>query len=96
MSDINDLKTWNLEQLKLLKPFVSGLIINPQKLSTISGSQVSSNELGARLSSIRRFKIDGRSLIEPAGRTDNGLRWKLNESVVSRTDLAKVLEDIGI
>lgn len=52
------------------------------------------SELKGSISVLRRVKINEQSLLMPAGRNDDGkLRWRLNEQVVSKNELAKFLEE---
>lgn len=51
-------------------------------------------ELKGSISVLRRVKVNEQSLLMPAGRNDDGkLRWRLNEQVVSKNELAKFLEE---
>lgn len=65
------------------------------ELNEISAStHTSEADLRGVISTLRRMKINGASLILPAGRDESGrLRWKIDESVVSKKELAKFLED---
>lgn len=50
-------------------------------------------ELKGSISTLRRMKIGDEILIVPAGRDNNGrLRWKINEKIVDKKELAKFLE----
>lgn len=64
-------------------------------LSEISAStSTAESDLRGIISTIRRMEFGNESLIIPAGRDDKGrLRWKINESVVSKSELAKFLEE---
>lgn len=55
--------------------------------------QTSESELKGKISTLRRMKFNGEILIIPAGRDNDGrLRWKLNEKVVEKNELASFLE----
>lgn len=46
------------------------------------------------ISTLRRMKFNDESLIAPAGRDSDGrLRWKINETIVSKKELAQFLEE---
>jgi len=52
------------------------------------------NNLRGVVGTLRRLEFSGESIIIPAGRDKDGrLRWKINETVVSKTELAKFLEE---
>lgn len=52
--------------------------------------------LGGVFSSLARQKIEGKHLIIPWGRSENGkgLRWKLNEEVISKTELLHITKEL--
>jgi hypothetical protein len=51
-------------------------------------------ELKGSISTLRRMKVGAETFIVPAGRDANGrLRWKINEKIVNKNELAKFLED---
>ncbi len=52
--------------------------------------------LGGVYSSLSRQKIQGKYLIMPWGRTPDaqGLRWKLNEELVTRSKLLQITKDL--
>ncbi len=64
-------------------------------LNEISQStNTSESVLSGIIGTLRRLKIDGESIIQPAGRDENGrLRWQIDESVVSKKELAEFLEN---
>ena len=58
-----------------------------------SATSTSEIDLRGVIGTLRRMKLGDESLIIPAGRDDKGrLRWKINESVVNKRDLAEFLE----
>lgn len=65
------------------------------KLDEISDSTNTAEvDLKGIISTLRRMKIENESLLQPAGRDASGrLRWKINETVVSKSELAKFLEE---
>jgi len=59
-----------------------------------SSTSTPESDLIGEISTIRRMKLADEPLVIPAGRDDRGrLRWKINESVVSKSELAKFLEE---
>lgn len=52
--------------------------------------------LGGVFSSLSRQNINGKSLVLPRGRSagGRGLRWVLNEDVISRAKLKQVLKEV--
>lgn len=65
------------------------------ELNEISDSTHTAEEdLQGVISTLRRMKIKGEPFILPAGRDDKGrVRWKLNEAIASKNELAKFLEN---
>jgi len=65
------------------------------ELDKISESTHTAEEdLKGGISALRRIKIGQEFLIMPAGRDEQGrIRWKINENLVSKKDLAKFLEE---
>lgn len=90
------------EKLSLLKvsvlSFLNTLAVTDSvalDLNEISTS-TSTPEVDLRgiIGTLRRMKIGNESLIKVAGRDKKGrLKWKINESIVSKNDLAKFLEE---
>ena len=64
------------------------------ELNEISDStSTPESDLKGQLSTLRRMKFNDESLIVPAGRDNDGrLRWKINETVVGKRELALFLE----
>ena len=58
------------------------------------GSTASPQSLGGALSALSKIKIDGESLIEAKGRVKGGIAWMVNEKVVSREQLQKLLDNL--
>ena len=59
-----------------------------------SSTTTPENNLRGIVGTLRRMDLGKEPLIIPAGRDDKGrLRWKINESVVSKIELAKFLEE---
>ena len=49
-------------------------------------------ELRGIVSTLRRIKLEDKPLIQPAGRDSDGrLRWKIDESVIDKNELAEFL-----
>lgn len=65
------------------------------KLDEISDStNTAEADLKGIISTLRRMKVGEEPFIQPAGRDSEGrLRWKINEAVISKNELAKFLEE---
>ncbi|OGH14022.1 MAG: hypothetical protein A3H50_00985 [Candidatus Levybacteria bacterium RIFCSPLOWO2_02_FULL_37_10] len=65
------------------------------ELNEISDStSTSESDLRGIISTLRRMKVGEESFITPAGRDSDGrLRWKINEAIVSKKELAIFLEE---
>lgn len=86
----------SLEQLGALRTFT---LYDPPIVTTktVSDSINSSDQqsLGGIISSLSRIKTEQRTLIEPVGRDkDEGMRWRLNESLISKADLEVLLDEL--
>lgn len=90
------------DKLRLLKvdllSFLHALSVTEAialELTEISNStSTSESDLKGQISTLRRMKFNEEPLIVPAGRDNEGrLRWKINETVVSKNVLAKFLEE---
>lgn len=63
-----------------------------KELSTAT-STAEPDELKGKIGTLRRMKFDDETLIVPAGRDNDGrLRWKINEKLVNKRDLALFIE----
>lgn len=64
------------------------------ELSEISDSTSTAEaDLKGIIGTLRRLRFDGETIILPAGRDEAGrLRWRINEVVVNKSELAKFLE----
>jgi hypothetical protein len=82
-----------LKALKLMAESANG-IASYKEISDTTGT--SSYTLGAILTSLKKYKTDQGSLILPAGRDPEGMRWQLNEKVISKDDLMIQLNELGI
>ena len=52
-------------------------------------------DLRGIIGTLRRLRIDNQTFIIPAGRDSKGrLRWQINESLVSKNELSKLIEKI--
>lgn len=65
------------------------------ELDEISQSTSTSEaDLRGIISALRRLKIVGKPIILPAGRDSDGrLRWKIDETVIDKNELGKLLEE---
>jgi len=82
-----------LRALRLLAKTKKGLAD-----SVVLGKQlgISGKALGGLFSSISRQKIKGQRLVFAWGRSEKGrgLRWRLNQEVVSKRKLLKITEEV--
>jgi hypothetical protein len=83
-------------QLKALKTLAStedGIVE-----STVSGKtiKVEGKALGGVFSSLSRQVIQGEHLVMPWGKAESGrgLRWKLNEKLISKHDLLQIVVEL--
>ncbi len=85
------------DRLRLLKvdllSFLHALAVTDSvalELDEISQSTSTAEpELKGKISTLRRMRFNDESIIVPAGRDDEGrLRWRINETVVNKRDLA--------
>lgn len=90
------------ERLRMLKVdmlhFLHTLAVSDSiamELSEISNSTSTAEvDLKGIIGTLRRMKFNDDSIIVPAGKDDAGrLRWKINERVVGKKELAKFLEE---
>lgn len=82
------LRGWKREQLKLLREFAFQDIISQTRISGASGMRPGSQALGGKITALTRA-----NLIEKAGRDDSGSYvWKLNEDNVDRKKLLDFLD----
>jgi hypothetical protein len=90
------------EKLRLLKldllSFLHALAVTDAialELNEISDSTSTAEaDLKGLISTLRRMKFNEESLIVPAGRDSDGrLRWKINEKIVNKRELAMFLEE---
>ncbi len=65
------------------------------ELNEISDStSTAESELKGQISTLRRMKFPDEPIIVPAGRDQDGrLRWKINEEIVNKKELAEFLEN---
>lgn len=85
----------SLEQLDALRVFT---LYDPPIVTTktISESTSTSDQsLGGVISSLSRIKSEtGVALIEPAGSGEDGTRWRLNETLITKDELEKLVEEL--
>lgn len=91
---IRSLELPQLEVLQILANARNGVSSNQEISST---TQTASTILGSLLTPLRRRKINGQTLIIPAGKDpDKGTRWQINEKLVSIDDLRELLVSMRI
>jgi len=86
----------SLNQLKALEVLVaskSGLVEADDTSKTVG---LKGKSLGGVFSSLSRQNIDGQALVLPHGRSvgGRGLRWVLNEKVITKKRLSEVLKEV--
>lgn len=91
---IRSLAIPQLEVLKMLTENERGVFSNKEMISTMS---TTSYQLGAIITPLRRYKIDGEPLIIIAGKDiHEGNRWQLNTRVIDRDELKILLANMEI
>lgn len=83
-----------LEALKMIAESELGISTTKEIGDTTS---TASYRLGAIITSLLKVKTNKGSLLLPAGRDpDGGMRWQLNEEVISREGLKRILVEMLI
>lgn len=90
------IRTMTIPQLKALRLLVDSAngIASYKEISDTTGT--ASYTLGAIITSLKKYKTENGTLILPAGRDPEGMRWQLNEKVISKDELKMLLVEIGI
>lgn len=89
----NKLRLMKLDLLSFLHTLsiTSSVALDIEEISNSTGTAEAN--MGGIVGTLRRMKIDEDYIIIPAGRDFKGrLRWKINESVINKDELAKFLE----
>jgi hypothetical protein len=86
----------SLNQLKALEVLAgseSGIVEATESSINLN---LQGKALGGVFSSLSRQTVDGQYLIEAWGRSEGGrgLRWKLNEKVITKDRLKEVVEEV--
>ncbi len=90
--NLNLLRGWKRDQLKLLQEFAVESIVSQARLSGVSGMRQGSQALGGKITSLVRA-----NLIKKVGRDGKGqYMWKLDEDTVNRKTLITYLEDFNL
>ena len=83
-----------LEILKLLAESKDGILDSQEIMTT---THTATATFGAYISSLKKFKSEGgHSIIIPAGRTEEGMRWQLNEKVIEKKQLLTILNEMRV
>lgn len=88
------LRRYSLDVLNILHLLTTtkSFALETQEISQ-STSTAESNLKGI-ITTLQRLKINDDSIVVPAGRDSDGrLRWRINEQIINKNDLAKFLED---
>lgn len=90
--NLNLLRGWQRNELRLLKEFADHPTINQTMISGASGLPAGSHALGGRITPLTRA-----GLISKIGRDEGGqFLWQLNEKKVDRQELLDMLKEMSI
>lgn len=90
---IRSLTIPQLEILKALAESPHGIMDSQEIMSTTA---TATTTFGAYISSLKKFRIDDKSIVMPAGRTTEGMRWQLNEDLIEKHRLLEILNNMRI
>lgn len=90
--DLNILRGWQKSQLELLKTFAINPIVPQTMISGASGSPVSSNQLGGKITPLVRHDL----IVKAYKDTDGRNVWQLNEDRVERETLLDFISKLGL
>ena len=90
--DLNLLRGWKREQLKILKKLATSTVVSQAMMANASGTAVRTPELGGKLTALTRA-----DLMLKAGKDKDGqFLWQLNEEKVEKKTLKDFLEKLDI
>ena len=90
--NLNLLRGWKRDQLKLLREFAVNDIVSQTRISGASGMAQGSQALGGKITPLTRA-----NLIKKVGRDGEGhYVWKLDEDTVNRKTLISYLDDFEL
>ena len=90
--DLNKLRGWQRDQLKLLKEFATKPLVSQTILSGASGLRAGSHALGGKMTALTR-----NNLITKAGKDKKeSWYWQLNDDEIDPKELKKFLKKLGI
>lgn len=90
--DLNLLRGWKRDQLKLLQEFAVNDIVSQTRISGASGMAQGSQALGGKITSLTRA-----NLIKKVGKDEDGkYMWKLNELTVNKKTLIEFLDQFDL
>lgn len=93
------LRRMNIEKLRILQMFVNNSIVTTSAIGQATDTATDDfTSLGGIISSLSRIKDEkGKQLVIPMGRdSKDGMRWKLNEDIITKKKLKKLLEEMSI
>ncbi len=93
------LRRMNIEKLRILRMFVINSIVTTSEIGQATDTATDEfTSLGGIISSLSRIKDEkGTQLIIPMGRDlEDGMRWKLNENVISKVKLSQILDELSL
>lgn len=88
------LRHFKIDLLRLLQLLcvIDSVALDLEEISF--STNTAETDLRGVISALRRTKVEGKPLIQIAGRDDKGrYRWRINEGVVKKEELAKFLEE---
>lgn len=91
------IRSLTILQLQILKAIADSEygILDSQEIMNTTGSATAT--FGALIVSLKKFKNDeGQPIVLPAGATNEGMRWQLNEKVVSRERLKEIIAELNV
>ena len=91
------IRSLSLPQLEILMVMAKSNEPVSTSREIMQSTGTSSYTFGAIISPLRRHKVDGLSLIVQAGKDGaNGVRWQINEKLVTKQDLLILLNSMGV
>ncbi|MDD5415384.1 MAG: hypothetical protein PHE48_00045 [Candidatus Daviesbacteria bacterium] len=83
-----------LKILKVLSESEFGVLDSQEIMDT---THTATATFGAYITSLKKLKSnDGQPIVIPAGRTDEGTRWQVNEKVISKEKLKQIIADLNV
>lgn len=91
------LRLLTIPQLEILKALANSKDGVLESKEIISSTSTAVTNFGAYIAALKKFKSDdGQSIVIPAGKTSEGIRWQLNEKVISKDSLNEILNGMNL